>query len=164
MHFRYETFADTETEALGETLGRLLEPGAVLALIGDLGAGKTTLTRGIAQGLGIDDPVTSPTFILVAEYRTAGGWPFYHADSYRLNEATAEALDIGLDELMGGDGICVVEWAERIESLFPEDYLRISIDIHEPGHREFFFSAKGPGSSELLARLQHNLVQLPAAD
>ena len=100
----------------------------MVALSGDLGAGKTCLTRGIARGLGITDPVTSPTFILVAEYATSRGFPLYHADCYRLGDAAAaEAESIGLAEMMDGPGVAVVEWAERIERLLPDDTLRIEL-------------------------------------
>ena len=119
MQLTLITHNETETETLGAALGRLLQPGDVLALVGDLGAGKTCLARGVARGLGIDEPVTSPTFILVAQYATAAGFPLYHADCYRLEQAAAEALDIGLDELLLDDGVAIVEWAERIESLLP---------------------------------------------
>lgn len=98
------THNESETEALGVALGRLMQPGDVLALVGDLGAGKTCLARGVVAGLGIDEPVTSPTFILVAEYTSARGFPLYHADCYRLEQATSEAQSIGLDESAVGRG------------------------------------------------------------
>lgn len=142
-----------ETEALGQALGRLLQPGDVVALVGDLGAGKTCLTRGIARGLGIDEPVTSPTFILVAEYRSAAGFPFYHADCYRLERAMAEAQAIGLDELLLDDGVAVVEWAERIESLLPPGHLRITLAVLDDTRRELTFAPYGPRAAQLVARI-----------
>jgi tRNA threonylcarbamoyladenosine biosynthesis protein TsaE len=147
------THSETETEALGATLGQLLQPGDVLALVGDLGAGKTCLARGIARGLGIDEPVTSPTFILVAEYATAVGFPLYHADCYRLEQAAAEAQAIGLDELLLDDGVVVVEWAERIESLLPADHLRITIEVIDDTWRELTFAPHGARAAELARRI-----------
>ncbi len=137
------THDETETEALGQALGRVLQPGDVLALVGDLGAGKTCLARGVARGLGIDEPVTSPTFILVAEYKTAAGFPLYHADCYRLEQAAAEALGIGLDELLLDDGVAIVEWAERIEPLLPADHLRITIEVIDDTRRQLTFEPHG---------------------
>lgn len=149
---------ERETEALGAALGRLLQPGDVLALVGDLGAGKTCLARGVAAGLGIDEPVTSPTFILVAEYASAAGFPLYHADCYRFEQATAEAMDIGLDELLRDDGVAVVEWAERIESLLPPDYLRITLTALDDTRRELAFEPHGPRAARLLRDV---LARLP---
>jgi tRNA threonylcarbamoyladenosine biosynthesis protein TsaE len=121
-----------ETLAIGAALGRLLLPGDVIVLSGTLGAGKTTLTQGIARGLGIDDYVTSPTFTLVNEYRPrASGPALYHVDLYRTSGA-AEALDLGLDEYLGladlPAGVAVLEWAERAPDALPADYLLIRID------------------------------------
>lgn len=147
------THSESETEALGQTLGQLLQPGDVLALVGDLGAGKTCLTRGVAHGLGIDEPVTSPTFILVAEYTTPAGFPLYHADCYRLEQAAAEAQAIGLDELLLDDGVAVVEWAERIEPLLPPDHLRITLAVLDDARRELTFQPHGPRARELAQKI-----------
>ncbi len=124
--------APEETAALGTALAALLQPGDVVALSGDLGAGKTTLVQGLARGLGITQPVTSPTFILINEYRSTP--PLYHVDCYRLVDAPAEAWAIGLDELLYDDGICVIEWADRLRSLLPAerlDVILIWIGPHE---------------------------------
>jgi tRNA threonylcarbamoyladenosine biosynthesis protein TsaE len=147
------THSESETEALGAALGRLLRPGDVLALVGDLGAGKTCLARGVARGLGIDEPVTSPTFILVAEYKAAGGFPLYHADCYRLEQAAAEAQAIGLDELLLDDGVAIVEWAERIEPLLPPDHLRITLTALNNTRRKLAFEPHGVRSTELVRRI-----------
>ncbi|MFZ2362338.1 MAG: tRNA (adenosine(37)-N6)-threonylcarbamoyltransferase complex ATPase subunit type 1 TsaE [Anaerolineae bacterium] len=147
------THNETETETLGAALGRLMQPGDVLALVGDLGAGKTCLTRGVARGLGIDEPVTSPTFILVAEYTTARGFPLYHADCYRLERAAAEAQAIGLDDLLLDDGVAVVEWAERIESLLPADHLRITLAVLDDTRRQLIFEPHGPRAAQLVQQL-----------
>ena len=153
MELTQTTYSETETEALGAALGRLLQPGDVLALVGDLGAGKTCLARGIARGLGIDEPVTSPTFILVAEYATSVGFPLYHADCYRLEQAAAEAQAIGLDELLLDDGVAVVEWAERIEPLLPPDHLRITLTVLDDTRRQLTFTPHGARAAELARRI-----------
>jgi tRNA threonylcarbamoyladenosine biosynthesis protein TsaE len=153
MELTRTTSSESETEALGAALGQLLQPGDVLALVGDLGAGKTCLARGIAAGLGIDEPVTSPTFILVAEYTTAAGFPLYHADCYRLKHAASEAQAIGLDELLLDDGVAVVEWAERIEPLLPPDHLRITLAALDDTRRELSFEPHGPRAAALVRRI-----------
>lgn len=147
------TDSEHATEELGARLAALLEPGDVVALVGELGAGKTCLARGIARGLGIAEPVTSPTFILVAEYRTPKGMTLYHADCYRLDAPAAEALDIGLDELMDGRGVCVVEWAERVAALLPPDHLRIELVTGDATTRRLAIRATGPRSAGLVHHL-----------
>jgi len=108
-----------ETFDFGSGLAASLKKGAVLALSGDLGAGKTHLVKGIAQGLGIDADVTSPTFTLIHEY-AGGRLPLYHIDLYRLDEAE-EALKIGLDEYLESSGVTVIEWADKFAELIPAD-------------------------------------------
>jgi len=153
MQLTLITRNETETETLGAALGRLLQPGDVLALVGDLGAGKTCLARGVARGLGIDEPVTSPTFILVAQYATAAGFPLYHADCYRLEQAAAEAMDIGLDEMLLDDGVAIVEWAERIEPLLPPDHLHITLAVLDDTRRALSFAPHGLRAAELARRI-----------
>jgi tRNA threonylcarbamoyladenosine biosynthesis protein TsaE len=113
-----------QTQRLGAHLGALLAAGDVLLLEGGLGAGKTVFAQGIAQGLGVEDPVTSPTFVLVHEYE--GRVPLYHADLYRLGGA-AEATTIGLEEYLWGDGVTLIEWPDRALSLVPPDHLVITL-------------------------------------
>ncbi|KRL13489.1 tRNA (adenosine(37)-N6)-threonylcarbamoyltransferase complex ATPase subunit type 1 TsaE [Schleiferilactobacillus perolens] len=120
-----ETNGAQETIRLGKALGELAQPGDVILLDGDLGAGKTTLTKGIARGLGISRPVKSPTFTLIREY-PEGRIPLYHMDIYRLENGGAE--DLGLEEYFEGDGVSVVEWSQFIPALLPEDYVRIALD------------------------------------
>ena len=144
---------EDDTLALGRLVGQCLQPGDVLALVGPLGAGKTRLTQGIAKGLGIEEPVTSPTFILVAEYRTRAGFPLYHADCYRLDRPLAEAQDIGLDELLDGRGACVVEWAERVQPLLPPDTLLVRITPMEGTQRRLNFHAHGARATQLLRQI-----------
>ena len=105
-----------ETERAGERLAARLRPGSVVALVGDLGAGKTCFIRGLVRGLGVNQTVSSPTFVLVNEYR--GRLPVFHVDAYRT-ESLAELLDLGLDEYIGGDGVTVVEWADKLRALLP---------------------------------------------
>ena len=113
-----------QTQRLGARLGELLEAGDVLLLEGDLGAGKTVLAQGVAQGLGIQDPVTSPTFTLIHEYE--GRLPLYHVDLYRLADA-ADAANIGLEEYVYGDGVTIIEWPDRAAGLVPDDHLAIAL-------------------------------------
>ena len=117
-----------ETMALGERLAKQLKAGAVVALSGDLGSGKTVLTKGIARGLGVKHAryVNSPTFVIVKEYR--GKLPLYHFDLYRLN--TQSALDIeGFEEYFYGDGVVVVEWADKIRTHLPSSYVEVTLKV-----------------------------------
>lgn len=111
-----------QTIALGEKIGKLLQAGDVLVLDGDLGAGKTTFTKGIGKGLGITDLIKSPTFTIIREYHD-GRLPLYHMDAYRLENGGAE--DLGLEEYFDSDGVSVVEWAEFVEDELPDDFLAI---------------------------------------
>ncbi len=142
-----------ETIRLGKNLGELLRPGDVVALIGELGAGKTTLAKGIAAGAGVEDEgeVTSPTFVLVNEYR--GRFPVYHADLYRLQEAE-EVEDLGWEEIVFGEGISLLEWAEKIPGILPEDRLEIRISWLGPGERKFRIAGEGPRAKNILPLLR----------
>ena len=120
-----ESRSAAETRALGECLAGRLRPGDVLVLQGELGAGKSELTRGIAAGLGVTETVTSPSFTILNVYES-GKWPLYHFDWYRL-ESADELYELGLDEYLGGDGVAVVEWAERCPEAVPEKHLRICL-------------------------------------
>ncbi len=113
-----------ETRAAGERLGARLGPGAVVACIGELGAGKTCFLQGLARGLGVESAVTSPTFVLVNQYR--GRVPVYHLDAYRT-ESLTELLDIGIEELMHGDGVTVIEWADKLRPLLPGHAITVTI-------------------------------------
>jgi len=118
-------FNEEQLKEYGSDLGAKLGPGDVVALTGELGAGKTTLAKAIAEGLGVTEAVTSPTFVLACEYKT-GRLPFYHIDLYRL-ESIGEMDDIGLDEYLYGSGITVVEWADRALDLLPKNTLLIGL-------------------------------------
>lgn len=125
--------SEAETRALGRSLAERLGAGDVVALYGDLGAGKTVLTKGIGAGLGIDpESVNSPSFTILNEY-VPGTLPLYHFDAYRI-ERVEEFFDLGYEEYFYGDGVCVVEWAEKVERLLPPDALRIRME-HEEGDR-----------------------------
>ena len=117
------TKSAAETRALGEKLAARLRPGDVLLLEGDLGAGKSELTRGIAKGLGVAETVTSPSFTILNVYES-GRYPLYHFDWYRL-ESSEELYELGMDEFLGGDGIAVVEWPGRCPDAVPEGAVRI---------------------------------------
>ena len=113
---------------LGKALGKLLRPGDVIALIGDLGVGKTTLVQGMAQGLEIEDHITSPTFTLIKDYQGSRLF-LHHIDVYRLDDPE-EILELGLEELLSQDGVIVLEWADRIQGALPRDYLEITFTRH----------------------------------
>ena len=117
--------SEQDTEALGRALVQRLQPGAVVAFTGDLGAGKTAFVRGMAQGLGIPQRVTSPTFTIVNEYE-GGRLPLFHFDMYRLNSAD-DLFDIGWEDYLSRGGVCAVEWSENVMDALPEDTLWVDI-------------------------------------
>ena len=121
---RIQTHSPEETEAVGRKLAAQLQPGDVLAYYGDLGAGKTAFTRGLAAGLGVTEPVTSPTYTIVNEY-LSGRLPLFHFDMYRLGSAD-ELFDIGWEDYLARGGICAVEWSENVEEAL-DGALRITI-------------------------------------
>ena len=118
------TSSPEETEAAGERLAAMLRPGDVVALVGELGAGKTCFIQGLVRGLGATTRATSPTFVLINQYR--GRVPIYHVDAYRT-QSLRELLEIGVDELMGGDGVTVVEWADKLLPLLPPGTIEVRI-------------------------------------
>ena len=128
------TKSAAETRALGEKIAARLRPGDVLLLEGDLGAGKSELTRGIARGLGVAETVTSPSFTILNVYES-GRCPLYHFDWYRL-ESADELYELGMDEYLGGDGIAVVEWPEMCPDAVPEGALRIRLEAAGENERK----------------------------
>ena len=122
-----------DTINIGKIIGSSLTKGTVIAFKGTLAAGKTTLTKGIAESLEIDEVITSPTFTLVSEYE--GKLPLYHFDVYRL-DTVEDFLNIGSEEMMYGDGVCAIEWSEKIESALPKDAIIIEIEILTPETRK----------------------------
>lgn len=134
------TASPEETRAVGRILGEQGKPGDVFLLTGPLGAGKTCLTQGIAWGLGVSEYARSPTFVIMTRYR--GRLTLYHFDLYRINDPL-EAWDLGLDEQLFGDGVCVVEWADRAAEVFPDNCLWLHLD----------YAADGPGRTIALAEV-----------
>ena len=123
---KIETFSEKETFELGKKLGTEAKPGQVYALLGDLGVGKTILTKGFAEGLGITEPVSSPTFTIVQVYEE-GRMPFYHFDVYRIGDIE-EMDEIGYEDCFYGEGVCLVEWANLIEEIMQENTIWITIE------------------------------------
>ena len=124
--FEIHTTSQEETMELGKRLGEKVFANSCVVLEGDLGAGKTTLTKGIALGLGIDRIIKSPTYTLIREYRK-GRLPLFHMDMYRIEESGG-ASEVGLEEYFYADGVCVVEWAQYIEDELPSTFLKVQID------------------------------------
>ncbi len=122
----FETYSAEETFAIGQKIGREATPGCVYTLIGDLGVGKTVLTQGVANGLGITEPVNSPTFTIVQIYES-GRLPFYHFDCYRIGDVE-EMEEIGYMDCFYGEGMTMIEWANLIEEILPERYKKITIE------------------------------------
>lgn len=140
-----------ETDEFGIKLGEKLIKGDIICLDGDLGAGKTTLTQSIAKGLMVEDYVTSPTFAIINEYE--GVLPLYHFDVYRL-ESAEEGFDLGFEEYFYGDGICIIEWAKKIEEILPKDCLKINLKLGDNQERILEFKAKGERYEKLIKELE----------
>ena len=141
----------TEEELIvfGKRLGEVLEAHTVITLNGNLGAGKTTMTKGIGQGLGVKKIINSPTFTILKVYE--GRLPLYHFDAYRL-EGTDD--DLGFEEIFDDEGVCVIEWAEFIEEILPAERLEISIEKKDDNSRELQFVSKGRKYDKLLEELK----------
>lgn len=121
-----ETRSGEETFALGKKIGEMAKPGQIFTLIGDLGVGKTVFTQGLAKGLEVKEPISSPTFTIVQVYES-GRLPFYHFDVYRIGDIE-EMEEIGYDDYFFGQGVCMIEWANLIEELLPEKYIEVTIE------------------------------------
>ena len=144
------SYSTEQTRRIGERLGRLLQPGDLVCLEGDLGSGKTCLTQGIGRGMGVTLAITSPTFIIVNEYALPGkARKLYHIDLYRV-ETVAEARATGLEEYFYGDDVCVIEWAERARELLPEERLWITLHYLDDTKRELCFDVSGERYEQLL--------------
>ncbi|MBR1471371.1 MAG: tRNA (adenosine(37)-N6)-threonylcarbamoyltransferase complex ATPase subunit type 1 TsaE [Lachnospiraceae bacterium] len=130
-----ETYQAEETHALGRKLGVQAQPGQVITLNGDLGVGKTVLAQGLAEGLGITEAVVSPTFTILQVYEE-GRLPLYHFDVYRI-EDPEEMYEVGFEEYLYGQGVCLVEWAERVEEMLPQE--RISVTIEKDPAKGFSY-------------------------
>ena len=151
----FDTYSPEETRAFAARLGVLLEAGDIICLVGDLGAGKTTFTQGLALGLGLppEEPVNSPTFTLVSEH-PGGRVPLYHFDVYRLLDSSG-LYDLAFDEYLDGDGVVVIEWADKIPDALPNARLDIALttDDKDPDTRQIVMTAWGVRAEELLAVL-----------
>lgn len=138
-----------ELIALGQELGQVLQAQDVIVLSGDLGAGKTTLTKGIAKGLGISQMIKSPTYTIVREYE--GRLPLYHLDVYRIGD---DPDSIDLDDFLYGDGVTIIEWGELLDEALLDDYLLVTISHHGDG-RQLAFKAHGPRSRQIQEAVDH---------
>ena len=147
---RVITDSAAATREVGRALAQGVEPGAVVALSGDLGAGKTTFVQGFAEALGAVEPVASPTFVLLRAYR--GRLPIYHFDVYRL-EGAAQLDDVGAEECFWGDGVSLVEWADRIPEALPPDRLDVTLEHVDERTRAITFEARGQRHAGMLARM-----------
>ncbi|MDI3480956.1 MAG: tRNA threonylcarbamoyladenosine biosynthesis protein TsaE [Tepidanaerobacteraceae bacterium] len=145
----FETANTNETQELGKALGKRLKPGDFLALTGDLGAGKTAFTAGIARGLGIEEDITSPTFTIINQYEAK--IPLAHMDAYRLN-GPEELENIGYYDYLEGF-VVVLEWADRVECLVPEDALRIDIAVLDENRRSIRIHSQSPKFDKILQEL-----------
>ncbi|MEW6458043.1 MAG: tRNA (adenosine(37)-N6)-threonylcarbamoyltransferase complex ATPase subunit type 1 TsaE [Bacillota bacterium] len=148
------TDAVEKTQQVGEELGRLLEPGDLICVYGPLGAGKTALAQGVARGLGVTEAVVSPTFILIREYR--GRVPFYHFDAYRLH-GPADLNLLGAEEYLAGDGVVLVEWADRVDPALPAERLDIVLDYGGENKRRLSFVPRGARYRALVEELKRKL-------
>ena len=151
----FHTESLEETWRLAAALAAELEPGCFVGLDGDLGAGKTTFVQGLCRVLEVVEPVASPTFVLLRVYR--GHLTVYHFDAYRL-ESAADLDDLGADEYFWGDGVSLVEWAERVVEALPPDRLDLRIEVSGEDSRRLAFVARGPRHGALLDRLQRRLA------
>lgn len=148
-----------QTRRAGMSLGALLQPGDVVGLIGDLGAGKTTLMQGIAAGWGSLDPVSSPTFVLVNVYRHPSAQRLFHLDAYRLG-SEAEAVDLDLDALIE-TGPLVVEWADLIQNILPPERLWVKMSWIDENQRDLLITAQGSRYQSLLAKFRKRVFGVP---
>lgn len=152
MEFIFDSNSAEVTMDFAKKLAQRLDKGTVITLEGDLGAGKTTFTKGLAQGLGVTRTVNSPTFTIIKEY-TDGKLPLYHMDVYRLEESDE---DLGFDEYFHGDGISVVEWAQFIEDMLPAELLKIKITYENDTERKIILEPVGTRYLDLCKELFSN--------
>lgn len=153
--FRFMASNEADTERLGRALADAVRPGDVIALHGQLGAGKTRLVQAVAEELGCGDQlVNSPTFILIQEYD--GRLPVYHVDAYRLKDCD-EFFDIGGEEILADDGVCLIEWAEKVSEALPRDHLDIVISVTGEQTRTFEFRGAGLKSGRIIDAIRESL-------
>jgi tRNA threonylcarbamoyladenosine biosynthesis protein TsaE len=163
MEYRWITEGPEQTQSLGQNLAGFLHSGAVVALTGELGTGKTCLIQGICQGLGVTDPVASPAFVIINEYQ--GRLPVYHFDLYRI-KSIEELYQLGCEEYFYGSGVCLIEWAERAEGLLPGDSIRISLHWKAESRREIVLkdrvSLKGANGDKIHRECLSGRSELPS--
>lgn len=140
MNFTIITKSPEETKKLGKEISKLVKPGDLLAFYGELGAGKTCFIQGISEGLEVKDYVTSPSFTIINEYQ--GKIPIYHFDVFRVSNIE-EIIELGYEEYFYGEGLTVIEWAEKIENLLPKDHLKIEIKFKTSYERKISFIPQG---------------------
>ena len=157
--FEFFSRSPEQTRRIGMRLGGLLQPGDLICLQGNLGAGKTTFVQGVANGWGSLDAVSSPTFVLVNQYRRPDGGQLFHMDAYRL-ESGAEAAELDIDSMLA-EGALIVEWPERITPVLPLEELRINMDFIAEEQRQMRFKAKGLHHYQILSELQQALFGVP---
>ena len=150
MNFTIITKSPGETKKLGKEVSKLVKPGDLLAFYGELGAGKTCFIQGISKGLEVKDYVTSPSFTIINEYQ--GKIPIYHFDLFRLNNIE-EIFELGYEEYFYGEGLTVIEWAEKIEKLLPKNHLKIDIKFKNCYERIFSFISQGDRFNKFLEEL-----------
>jgi len=151
----FMSHSPAQTRRFGIRLGGLLRAGDLVCLEGSLGTGKTCLVQGIGRGMGVGEAITSPTFTLIAEYQPPKPAPrLYHVDVYRLADARSEAVALGLEEYVLGDGVCVVEWADRVRDLLPDEHLWIALRHVDQSKRGLAITAAGSRYEELLAQFR----------
>ena len=148
-----------ETARIGSALGQYAEAGDVFLLSGELGAGKTCLTQGIAKGMDVDGYVRSPTFVLVSVHQ--GRLPLYHIDIYRLDEV-AEVVDLGLEEYLAGDGVSVIEWASKALEVLPQPYMLVTLTYEGENERLIQLEAMGERYESLLSQVEKRLSRTAA--
>ena len=145
MEKYFVSASNEQTIQIGQTLGKYLKPGDVVLLIGDLSAGKTTITKGIGQAIGVKKIINSPTFTIVKEYR--GKFPLYHLDLYRLDGLNQ---DFDLEEYIEGDGLCVIEWPYQVKEILPKEYLEIFLERLDQNNRRIKISSHGKRYDEVI--------------
>lgn len=152
------THSEKETFDIGKKIALNLQKGDIICLIGNLGSGKTVLTKGIASGLGVNkDRVISPTFVLIRQYQIKNKLRLYHFDLYRLNSIN-DILELGYEEYLYGDGVAVIEWADKLKCLMPKQYLKICLSVKGREKRKIDWTAVGSHYETLLERLNESLV------
>ena len=151
---KFMTHSAKQTQRFGTSIGKLAEPGDIYLLIGELGVGKTCLTQGIAYGLDIQEYTLSPSFVIMRELH--GRLSLYHMDFYRLDNI-AEISDLGLDDYLFGQGVCVIEWANKGLTVLPEDHLLINIDYLADNERSFTITSKGERYVRMLKQLKYSI-------